>query len=474
MNREGARTVGAAARKARLDAGLRQADLAKPAVTHEKTQPGEAIGKIVHAEVRAALEPYLAMLERFASLYPVAHERAPVTRKLRWWEKTIPQMGPRETLEEQWEARWQEMFRRLESFKKRHGHCQVPFNYPADPALARWIRLQRWKAREKFPLERYRQLQALGFVFNPLAEIWEQRYRELCAFRKQHGHCEVPFSNENYSDLGRWVAAQRTMNSQGHLEPSRKKRLDQLGFSWAEVREKRRDARIEKYLSVLAALKERFGHCNVPAGLVGDRQFASWLGYARRCMRTGKGPAGFKERLLELGLKERVGLQPDLKWDQRFEELKGFMAQQGRSRLSRELRTWIYNQRVDFRRGAMRPDRKARLDQLGFKFELNPKPTPQARKQRWEKGFAQLKEYHRRHGHVNGPFKDQYSKLSLWTKFQRRDKRQGTLDAEHERRLEALGFPWKWSRPIGQTRARRAPFAERSELSPDQLSGANR
>ena len=37
------------------------------------------------------------------------------------------------------EAAWKQRFKELKSFKKEHGHCNVPVRYPPNPVLGRWV-----------------------------------------------------------------------------------------------------------------------------------------------------------------------------------------------------------------------------------------------------------------------------------------------------------------------------------------------
>ncbi|KAL3781946.1 hypothetical protein ACHAWO_002666 [Cyclotella atomus] len=38
---------------------------------------------------------------------------------------------------------------------------------------------------------------------------WEERFNELCAYQKKHGHCDVSQRDEAYKELGYWVNSQR-------------------------------------------------------------------------------------------------------------------------------------------------------------------------------------------------------------------------------------------------------------------------
>jgi hypothetical protein len=38
---------------------------------------------------------------------------------------------------------WSEMFARLKAFRRKHGHANVPHDWPQDPVLSYWVYFQR-------------------------------------------------------------------------------------------------------------------------------------------------------------------------------------------------------------------------------------------------------------------------------------------------------------------------------------------
>lgn len=118
------------------------------------------------------------------------------------------------------EERWEESFRRLVAFQKKHGHCNIPYRYEEDPFLGRWVSLQRsiykgeassshsgahgatatatapaLSGESAAQRDRVRRLNEIGFEWNPQETrhvSWEQRYGELCDFVARNGHARVP------------------------------------------------------------------------------------------------------------------------------------------------------------------------------------------------------------------------------------------------------------------------------------------
>jgi DNA-binding CsgD family transcriptional regulator len=100
------------------------------------------------------------------------------------------------------------------------------------------------------------------------------------------------------------------------------------------------------------------------------------------------------------------------------------------------------------RRGTyLTPERKAKLDQLGFVWSRT--------ESRWDELFAQLIDYKEKHGEVNILHSAEIG-LRRWVANQRRKKRQGLLSAEGIEKLEQIGLIWKTKELLrkGRTRGR--------------------
>jgi Helicase associated domain len=129
-------------------------------------------------------------------------------------------------------------------------------------------------------VERKRQLENIGILWDVRSEQWEQGFGYLQAYKARVGHCRVPDKHrENGYGLGIWVGAQR--GNIDKLTAERRKRLDGLGFVWRvpspipEDRRQRLDAlgfewgilgdKWEQGFKYLQAYEAREGHCRVPA-----------------------------------------------------------------------------------------------------------------------------------------------------------------------------------------------------------------
>jgi hypothetical protein len=134
---------------------------------------------------------------------------------------------------------WEKMFVELKRYKDEHGDCNVPKVWRENQKLATWVSTQRNRHRKgEIAPDQWARLNALGFEWDTLDAVWEQRFIELTRYKKRFGHCNVPKDWAENPKLGAWVDNQRTRK--GKLASLRKARLDALGFDWSPRANKRR------------------------------------------------------------------------------------------------------------------------------------------------------------------------------------------------------------------------------------------
>jgi hypothetical protein len=143
-----------------------------------------------------------------------------------------------------WEPRKQgrqEMFSALLAYRKRYGDCRVPSKWPKNRSLASWVeRMRAAKKRHLLTKAQIQELDQIGFIWNIGPQrAWEKRCRELEAFKKKHGHCNVPVRFPLNPTLGGWVLRMRRQKRHGTLAKDRVRRLAALGFCW-DMRNRKR------------------------------------------------------------------------------------------------------------------------------------------------------------------------------------------------------------------------------------------
>lgn len=183
-----------------------------------------------------------------------------------------------ETKVEKLERQWNDMFKRLEAYRRDHLDCCVPKGFKDDEQLANWVITQRTqKSSGLLPQHRLRKLESIGFKWTKQSAVyhrpsyeekWQEKYNKLVVFYQENGHCLVPHYYEQDPSLGMWVRFQRKLNKDGVLQAHRKELLSNLGFVWkcdkadadASLLQREWD---KKYNAVLEVQK-RYGCENVP------------------------------------------------------------------------------------------------------------------------------------------------------------------------------------------------------------------
>lgn len=145
--------------------------------------------------------------------------------------------------------KWQQFFLELVEFKKRRGNCLVPHYYTKNPALARWVKRQRYQynlrrqgKKSSITHDRIRMLEKIGFVWDSHEAAWVERLKELEMFKAVNGTCSVPATYKRNPKLATWVKCQRRQyrlfceGKPANISSERILDLESIGFEW-EVRQ---------------------------------------------------------------------------------------------------------------------------------------------------------------------------------------------------------------------------------------------
>lgn len=228
---------------------------------------------------------------------------------------------------------WNDLIYELRLFEAEHGHFNVPYQYPPNPDLYRWVhdiihqlKLRAQNEDSTLTEKRIKDLRELGFGshrdlqniggFHLLhskssttdsreespadllvaskesiqakekkskteAQQWEAFYRELVDFKNRHGHCSVPRENKK---LFRWLGKQRIYfrnrkegkrrGTEFSLSDERTQKLDEIGINWG-FRSNKRDW--NDWIYELLEFKAEHGHCNVPVKYEKNPSLSMWV-----------------------------------------------------------------------------------------------------------------------------------------------------------------------------------------------------
>jgi len=287
-------------------------------------------------------------------------------------------------------------------------------------------------------VERKERLEGLpGWVWNSLADKWDEGFRYLAEFAARTGHCRVSQGSRTADGyrLGQWVAVQR--NTVDTLSPERKARLNALaGWSWNPHTDS-----WEEGLRYLTEFADRAGHVSVPAlhRTADGYRLGQWV----NAQRTNRNKLPTERRARLEGLPGWIWDVITVQWEDGFRSLVEFANREGHCLVNRKYKTeaefrlgqWVTAQRTN--RDNMPTERRARLEGLpGWIWDVLAA--------QWEDGFRYLEEFVEREDHAR--VLDYYKtedgfQLGKWIGRQRSTR--DSLTLERKARLEELPR-WSW------------------------------
>ena len=87
-----------------------------------------------------------------------------------------------------------------------------------------------------------RELERIGFNWEPHCVSWNDRFDQLCEYKVQFGHCRVPNNFHKHPKLGKWVSTQRTnyrlyqKGKPSDITAGRIREIDGIGFDWGTTK----------------------------------------------------------------------------------------------------------------------------------------------------------------------------------------------------------------------------------------------
>jgi hypothetical protein len=226
--------------------------------------------------------------------------------------------------------------------------------------------------------------------------VWDESFQELLDYAEEHGDCHVPQSYAANERLGRWVARQRTFFRQ-----------------WQD------------FHMIQGNSKERIadpGDSKATSAIISAKAAAADMTFVNTARPITSNPLATNQTritlLNDIGFAWNVN---DMKWKQRFKELKEFQKQLKHCNVpvhykqNRPLGIWVNNQRLQYKGGVLSSERIKKLEDMGFAW------SSQLADQQWQERFEELQDFHGTYGHVNVPEKyDVNQALAYWVTSQRK------------------------------------------------------
>jgi superfamily II DNA or RNA helicase len=277
-----------------------------------------------------------------------------------------------------------------------------------------------------------------------LASNWDVRFGELKEFKERFGHCNVETGWEENPELAGWVSAQRTRRSKGQLYRDRIERLDSIGFVW-DWQSIKGDETWMKWYRELENYRREHGNANVPR-TYSNRPLASWVWIQRQRRQEKSSQKPLTQEQIDLLDKHGFRWDPrDAVWLEMLERLRQFKTKHGHCRVGLEaedtedLQRWIYVQRHLLTIGKLPRERKALLDEIGYRWSGEAVVDL-----KWREMYELLRAYHTEHGHADVPNRSKtHLKLASWVSNQRARRKENLVSAEQIQLLDELGFTWQ-------------------------------
>ena len=407
----------------------------------------------VEAEMRAAAECF----RFYGEEERIVNERFRVIDEVRDCRRLFDE------LEESLTASWEETYRLAKQFYEEHGHLRAPRRYRTAEgyALGNWLATQRsvraGRQYGRLTPERIAKLDAIGMVWeDPYSASWERYHAALVRYRQEHGDLDVPADHVTAEGvrLGRFISNLRRARSFGersvYLTGERVRQLDGLGMIWDKL-----DLLWERNYAACLEYYREHGDLDVPAKYVSPNglKTGTWLRRMRQIRRGGGDGRLSQEQIERL---DAIGMVWDdayaRQWEHGYRQARKWYEIHGGLEVPATyvdgdgfpLGKWLGRHReVDPKTGRrairLTPERKAKLDALGMRWE---KEDP------WETRYRLAAAYHREHGDLNvpGDYVAEGVWLNKWLNEQKqiyRGNRPGkSLTQDQIHRLEMIGIVW--------------------------------
>jgi hypothetical protein len=208
----------------------------------------------------------------------------------------------------------------------------------------------------------------------PVDSMWNIHFAQLEAYHEHNGNCFVPKNYDLSPGLYDFVQKQRDSHKLGSLDRDHKDKLDTLGFCFGF-----RDQHWHEQYSKLVAFKHEHGHCVVPFSYDKVPSLSEWVKLQRKKNKDGKLKASRLELLNKIDFKWRALECDVMPWNDRLLQLLEYNKQHGHMLVPQryvpnpQLGQWVQKQRRMRKMNQLQQERIAKLDEVGFVWEVGKK-----------------------------------------------------------------------------------------------------
>lgn len=364
------------------------------------------------------------------------------------------------------DAEWTASYKQLKKLGCANG---VP---EGNPELADWVDAQR-NAYAEGELNEHQigMLNGLGFNFftkGPAVsdDPWDTRFSELKAYHEANGDTNVPRYFPLNLALGEFVHNLRAGYQHGSLTEGRKKKLQELGFTFVKNKGRKKGGmtKWDMHYEELKRYKAKHGTTNIPDSDKDNAILAAWVKNQKRYHRDKTLKKDRLEKLKGFGFDFGAPVNTRTTWDSNFQELVKYKEEHGHVKIpstyapNNATYFWIGTQRQAYKKGKLSQERIEKLTELGVDLVIDkPRDRPKGITRpafldpnEWERCYANLVKYKNENGDCNVPQREEKDRLGSFVQYMRYYHRLNKLSDEQVKKLTDIGFSFsiidnRWS-----------------------------
>lgn len=271
---------------------------------------------------------------------------------------------------------WEQNFRLAKEYYLTYGNLDIPTNYKSTDGkhLGNWILRQRQLYKSNsLTDEQIKKLDSIGMDWmDRVDRVWENGFIEAKNYSEEYGNLSVPKNYRSNTDfpLGIWIQRQRSLYKNKKISDDCIKRLTDVGMNWNPDNWESRFDLVKQYY-------EEHGNINISQKeVIQGVWIGKWIVSQKQAMESGKLTNEQIEMLKTLPMAE-VG-RKDNRWWSMYEEAKKYYLKFGHLNVpmdyltssGKKLSDWIIRQRRNYKLGKMSLEHKAKLDDIGFVWDI--------------------------------------------------------------------------------------------------------
>ena len=346
---------------------------------------------------------------------------------------------------------WEEKYLLAKAYFEEHGNLNVPGQYVVNGVwLHKWLNEQKLiaegKRKKKLTPEQLAKLEAIGFRYGSTyhEELWNIRYEMAKAYYDEHGDLNIPKSyTVGDFKLGVWIRQQKTQKNDGNMSAEHIERLTAIGMDWGDRQKKIISSSYDTGFQHLEAYIAEHGIDAVTGLIVCEDGYklGVWIANCKSKYRAGKLAKKHIKHFEELG----ITLEKEDIWSERADEVEKYFKEHKTTSIPTgyigvsgfDLHSWLEDQKKFYRKGTLSPERKARLDKMGYPFRSDGKRRDESRFEKWLKSYTTIREYSEAHPGetISKDLVYKGVKIISWISNQQQRYKKGLVD---EKRLALL------------------------------------